>query len=493
MKKTVTANVGGIVFHIDEDAYEKLSKYLNFVGNRFTDTASKEEIMHDIELRIAELLKSKTGDLKQVITIADIEEVIKLMGSPEDFESDKETESENEKEDTVKKLYRDDDNKIIGGVCSGIGAYFNTDPLWIRLIFVFFFFVASSSFWVYILLWIIVPKAKTTREKFEMRGKKFNVSNIEASIKEDLNDIKDKFNNLRKDPQIDKNKKKWINFVFNLGRYFVKSVGAIIGFLFIFVGIFLAIGLISSFFDSYHIALGDGTFSISSISFPEFLKIILPSYMYIYMASIGILLLIGIPLLMLIYHGTKLIFNIKYTSRIIGFTGFSLWIVGMIFCLITGFQAAKSLSHKTAKTEEFPIEQNMRDNFVIDIYQTDEILKVSEKEAMQLGRLNYLNIDGKVKLFGRPEIIINQKNDIEKVEMFLLSTSRGYNEKNALDNAALINYPITINDTIISLPNYYTVENSRWCNQRLKVILNVPESKRVRLTPAALSLSMEKM
>ena len=138
MKKTFTINISGIIFHIDEDAFEKLSNYLNSIKSCFNSSDGKDEIIADIEARIAEMLQAKISDSKQVITIEDISEIIAVMGEPEQIgaENGAQTKSNYSSTETRKRLYRDSDNKVLGGVCSGIGAYFNIDPVWIRVAFV---------------------------------------------------------------------------------------------------------------------------------------------------------------------------------------------------------------------------------------------------------------------------------------------------------------------------------------------------------------------
>src|SRR4051794_12446506 len=117
MNKTVTVNIGGIVFHIDENAYERFKQYLESIRSHFTASEGRDEIMQDIESRIAEMFQEKIRDQKQVITLADVEEVTLLMGKPEDFadESRKENEPAMEKDNTVlhvkRRLFRNPDDK----------------------------------------------------------------------------------------------------------------------------------------------------------------------------------------------------------------------------------------------------------------------------------------------------------------------------------------------------------------------------------------------
>jgi len=183
MKKTLTVNISGSVFHIDEDAYNVLNDYLQSIKKHFSRTEGREEIISDFEARIAEMLHEQVNNGKQVITIEDIGKVMDVIGQPSEFDGDqldqdgKKTEKNGK---ASKRLYRDPDNTIIAGVCSGLGSYFHSDPVWFRLAFVLaIIFGFGTGFIVYIILWIVVPEAETTAEKLEMKGEKVNISNIE--------------------------------------------------------------------------------------------------------------------------------------------------------------------------------------------------------------------------------------------------------------------------------------------------------------------------
>ncbi|MBN2518877.1 MAG: PspC domain-containing protein [Bacteroidales bacterium] len=196
MKTTITINLNNILFHIEEDAYEKLKTYLNSIEEYFKNIDERREIIVDIEARIAELFKEKLGKTKEVITDSDVEEIIKIIGNPEEIGGtgqQSENKSEHEKsysKYSKRRIYRDPDNRILGGVCSGIGAYLNTDPVIVRVVFVLIFLGFGIGLLIYILLWIVVPEAKTEAEKYEMRGESFNISNIGKNIKEEFENVK---------------------------------------------------------------------------------------------------------------------------------------------------------------------------------------------------------------------------------------------------------------------------------------------------------------
>jgi len=140
MKKTVRINISGLIFNIDEDAYNKLQQYLNSITKKFLNTEEGNEIIADVEARIAELFQEKIGDRKEVVSLTDVEYIVEIMGKPEDFEEISDEEEILDDEPTGKKasrrIYRNPENRVLGGLASGIAAYFNVDPIIIRVIFV---------------------------------------------------------------------------------------------------------------------------------------------------------------------------------------------------------------------------------------------------------------------------------------------------------------------------------------------------------------------
>ena len=201
MKKTYNINLGGIVFHIDEDAYELLDKYLSNLRIHFSKEEGAEEIVHDMELRISELFSERLNEKNQVITLKDVEEIIAQMGKPEEFSEDT-TQDTNEyikEEKTPKRLFRDPDNKVIGGVCSGIAAYFGWDVTILRILLII---LAFPIFWngafiikgivlFYIIAWIIIPEANTATDKLSMKGMKVNVENIGKTVTDGFEKVND--------------------------------------------------------------------------------------------------------------------------------------------------------------------------------------------------------------------------------------------------------------------------------------------------------------
>ena len=199
MKKTVTVNLDKTIFNIDDDAYQLLEGYLQSLGEHFAREEGGQEILNDIESRIAELFKERLGFGMQVITLQEVNEVIAIMGHPDEIENplegdnpDGETSENAETAGNTgnpaprrRRLYRDPDNRILGGVASGIACYTDIDVTLIRVILVLLLPLWASSIWIYLLLWICIPEARTTAQKLEMRGETPTVDNIRRAVEEE--------------------------------------------------------------------------------------------------------------------------------------------------------------------------------------------------------------------------------------------------------------------------------------------------------------------
>jgi phage shock protein PspC (stress-responsive transcriptional regulator) len=200
MKKTFTINLSGRVFHIEEDAYETLKKYLVNLTNYFGKDEDGKEITADIEARMAEIFSQKSTDGKNVVTLDWVNEVIETMGTPENFEEETvEEEPLAGQKRHRRKLFRHPESKVFGGVCGGIAAYFDKDPVLVRIIFVVLGLITTgAAVLAYLILWIAVPKARTTAQRLEMMGEEVTVKNIEKFLRDEMDSVKDSYNKFTK-------------------------------------------------------------------------------------------------------------------------------------------------------------------------------------------------------------------------------------------------------------------------------------------------------
>ena len=206
MKRTININLGNVPFIIDEDAYESLNQYLSTIENHFSSSEGCEEIIEDIEVRIAELFENEIKQ-KKIVSKSDVQKVIEIMGRPSDFGADEYSEDYSKNQSTTnnneyrtgKKLYRDVDRKMIGGVCAGLAAYFGITNLSLFRVIVLIFATSGIVFFAYIMLWLIVPPATTVSERLEMQGEPVNVSNIARKVEQEITEIGRMISDISKD------------------------------------------------------------------------------------------------------------------------------------------------------------------------------------------------------------------------------------------------------------------------------------------------------
>ncbi|HVW95744.1 MAG TPA: PspC domain-containing protein [Mucilaginibacter sp.] len=259
MNKTIIININGIVFHIEEDAYEILKNYMTEVKRHFSTSADSLEITTDIENRIAEMFTEiLLRDNKQVIIENDVNQVVEQMGSVADFENAESDETEpipGYRQNTGgRRLFRDPDDHLVAGVCAGIANYFDIDVVWIRLLFALFTPVGGSGFLLYVILWIVVPKAVSRADKMAMKGEKQNLQGFKRNFEQELNSVKQNFSSFGNEakPFVYKARDFFGDFFHHLGVFFngagkllVKLVGIMILLACFAAGVALIVGLIA--------------------------------------------------------------------------------------------------------------------------------------------------------------------------------------------------------------------------------------------------------
>lgn len=314
MKQTVNINLGGYAFVIEEDAYLTLSDYLDRIKSSLKDDA--EEISNDIEERIAEILNEKCKT-SQVVSLSMVEEAKKRIGNPKDISSGNQ-EDTHKTSSTSKRMYRDMEKRVLGGVCSGLGNYLSVDPAFLRILFVVFFILglmtrmevfALISMLGYVILWIAMPAARTVEEKCEMKGKPMKLENFISSM--NTEQFKKEVSDLGNSPAVKKT-----------GRIMSGIIGVIImivGFGGL-MGCFV-IPMVPEIF-SRHVNLGDFIFGTplaiaSRIIYDDV-------FWWIVTAMVSLLSI------WFLYNGALLAFNFKSPSWKPGLILFLAWVVSIL-------------------------------------------------------------------------------------------------------------------------------------------------------------------
>ena len=326
MKKTLTVNLNGRVFNIDEDAYHLLEKYLRNLRIYFRNEEGNVEILADFEARIEELLSERVRLGYNVISIENVEKVIAQMGRPDDFgtKEEKDTEEPQSKAENFtsakKKFYRNPDDKMIGGLCSGIAAYFNIEVNLVRIITVILIFL--TQIWlipIYLVAWMFVPEARTAEEKLEMQGKPITVENIGKTVSAGIESIKN-------------NNKgcigSFLDFIAAVFKVGVVGLGCLVGLPLIFALIIVIIVLFATIF-------GVGTGLLGTLvpwtnNTP--LMIEHPA-----LATITFCLIIGIPLVALVYTIVAYLLKIKPVHKSVKWAGLIAWIAAIVLFAFSGF------------------------------------------------------------------------------------------------------------------------------------------------------------
>jgi phage shock protein PspC (stress-responsive transcriptional regulator) len=365
MEKTISITIGRVVFMIEEDAYDRLDKYLSSLKKHFASLSDSQEIITDIESRIAEKFSEKTKEGKrQAVSLVDVEEVISSMGEAADMSKDEEKVKEEksadeEKSDGPKRFFRNSDDIMIAGVASGLAAYFGIDPVIIRLIFVLLtVFGGGSGILIYIILWVITPEAKTASEKLEMRGKSVTIEKIEKNIKETLEKSKLNKTEIRR---FTNRFAEFLRKTFSLLGVVLSKlfpvVGMIIGIAFIVVGVLSIFGICLA-----------AAAAICDFNSPYFSSVWLSQFggSALYNISvISIALVALVPLLFVFLLGTTLVsrknsFNVFLTSFLL-----AVWMFAIIAVGVLGLRFAPEIKNKIEQVNSVPAVEATRD-FKVD-------------------------------------------------------------------------------------------------------------------------------
>ena len=156
MKKTLNVNIGSVAFVIDEDAYYILRKYLDDVGERF-EPVEAAETLNDLEMRIADIFSENLASPRQVVNADLVRKAIAILGRADEFGEPRRRPEGRRAQADIKCLRRSRSNRVIGGVCGGLAAYFGIDVAVVRLLMFLLIFFGGISLWVYIILWIVIP------------------------------------------------------------------------------------------------------------------------------------------------------------------------------------------------------------------------------------------------------------------------------------------------------------------------------------------------
>ena len=474
MNKTVNINLGGLFFYIDEDAYQKMTRYFAAIKRSLNNSNGQDEIIKDIEMRVAELISEKHTTDKQVISMQELDEVIAVMGQPEDYRLD------NEESDTKstasstyatnangsKKLFRDRENGMIGGVMAGLGYYFGVEKVWLRLALLLLLIFYGTGLLIYIILWIVIPEAVSTSEKLEMRGEPINLSNIEKQVREGIETVSDKIKNANYDKfssEVGKVGSSFGDFIIVLLGLFAKFIGVLL----ILIGAGIIITLIIGLLSTSSIVVFDGipwnTF-LTGGGFTDY---------PIWIVGLLIFLSVSIPAFGLILLGLRMLVP---TTKSIGstakYTLTAVCIMATIALFAIGMDYASAFSVEGRTVTKQPIFYNPKDTLTIKFVHNDFFAKSTDED-------NFMITEDSLKR----KIIYNNEVEIEILQTESISPyfeiekqAKGRNMNDAREKASKIIYNYKIQGNNLIFDNYLTTDlQNKYRDQEVTIKLYLPK------------------
>ena len=469
-------------FHIDENAYQKLNRYFDAI-RRSLSPDGKDEIMSDIEGRIAELLSEKIKNDKQVVGMREIDDVITVMGEPEDYRIGEENDaktgsfSSNYAQATgstfeyyrTKKFYRDEENAIIGGVCAGLGHYFRIEALWIRIIFILLLvaFVATPGI-VYLLLWMLIPPAVTTAEKLEMRGEPINISNIEKKVREEFAQVNERLKGVDYD-KINSNLKNGADRVTSGARTVVKGVARVIGAIMVAItGIWLGGLLVALLITLF------ATTAVAPVWYP-YIEAFNTSGSPIWLVCMAAFFVVAVPVLGFFLLGLRILIpHIKPINGYVTFIMIMLWIASIACCIYFGvnqsiqYRAEGKVTDRTelklTKNDTLKVRFRYNNEFANDIYNHHSDITIEEDS---LG--NQILYSNDVRFY-----VMKAEGNKPYVQIDRVADANGKAEGRKIAQNIKYNFQVKGNELI--LDNYHISPlDAKFHDQKVQIYLYLPE------------------
>ncbi|TVZ22339.1 phage shock protein C (PspC) family protein [Dokdonia sp. Hel_I_63] len=494
MNKTVNINLAGVFFHVDEDAYGKLQRYLAAIKRSFEGVQGEDEIIADIEARISELFSERIKDERQVISTKELDEVIAIMGQPEDYmvdddifedtaSSQKSSSRSSSKTQQAKRIsdrrfFRDTDNAYIGGVSSGMAHYMGLDPLWVRvgwvLLIALTWFTLGGTALIYLALWVFVPEAQSTADKLAMRGKAVNIDNITEKVKEGFENVADTVKNVDYDKYGNKVKTGAQGVFGTLGKiimFFFKIIAKIVGVLLIITGATVVISLLITL-------LTGGVVDIFTPNLADMPWISNDTGLPIWLMLLLVLFAVGIPFFFLFYLGLKILSsNVKSMPLSAKLSLLGLWLIASItigvFSVKQAIQYSNLESSKVTTTETLAITKN--DTLRIKM-RGSERFDIPFGRSSQYVQLINSNTED-VAVYRNVRLIVRSTRDsLAYVQTVKRTKGSSYDVAKEQAEAMMLNYDLSDNE--LAIDGFFTGERDaqyRHVRPSVEFIVYLPE------------------
>ena len=475
MNKTVNINLGGMFFHIDEDAYQKLTRYFDAIKRSLSNSSGQDEIIKDIEMRVSELLTEKQKTEKHVVGLKDVDDVIAVMGQPEDYRIDEEgignstTNYSSSSTTGNRKLYRDKDNGMIGGVLSGLGHYFGIDKVWLRIFFLIMFFAWGTGVLAYIILWIVMPEAVTTAEKLEMTGEPVTISNIEKKVREEFENVSDKFKNANYDEMGNRVKTGAEKIGSSLGDFIIavlRVFSKILGVILIIAGLFILAALFIAVFTL-------GSSSVIDVPWQGFIEAGNFTDYPVWTFGLIMFFTVGIPFFFLALLGFKLLSpNLKSIGNIAKSTLLAIWIIAVSLAIAIGLKQASAyaIDGRVVVKENFNL--NPTDTLLIKFKHNDYFAKnIDDNSNFKIT----IDSTGKDVIYSNNVSFKIAQTDTKSAYIQIEKEAKGKTLFEAKQRAEKIKYGYKIIGNQLVFDNYFLTElKEKFRDQDIEITLFLP-------------------
>ncbi len=479
MDKTININLGGTLFQIDEDAFLILRDYLQSINNRLRNIQGGLETIEDIESRVAEIFQSQKG-LAGVISKENVEAMISIIGKPEDFDINEGEADTPLNTSQRKRLYRDPDDTIISGVCGGLGAYLNTDPVLFRILFAVTSLIFLTGFFVYIVLWIAVPVADSESRKREMSGNAYFASRRQVTRSRKGSDYSNYEDNYSS--RVEGAFSEILNVIGKFFYILLRIFLIITGVIFTLTGFLSILTFIMVFVFKYPGAFSTDEFDISLIYFPDFLNYIVSPGIAPWIIVLTVIALM-LPMLALIYWGVKMIFWFKARDGVVSLICLVIWVLCITTLAIMLFNEGISFAETARSSSEEIITQPPDTLYVMSYHKLSDRNIDKELSIKEEGYSVYINEEEK-ELYIRPYLNI-RSSDGDDARIDIRKRSSGRSELDALRKTEGLLYDYRIKGDTLLLDEYFTITAERkWSADNVGINLYVPEGTIIKIDRA---------
>lgn len=472
MKKTINIHLSGIAFIVEEEAYESVKSYLDRLNKSLQNSPDSDEICADVEARIAELASTYLSDKKQILTFEDTQEILKTLGDPEEYIDNSEDEPETEKykkayKSSDRRLFRDVENASIAGVCSGLANYFSIDVIVVRILFVLFGLIGGFIVPLYIILWVVVPSAKSKVERLQMQGKPITVENLKEEFEDAATRIK---KSSRKFEAEIRDKHSIVRS--RIGRI-GQAIGRVFGFFALVGGCMLFVSLlIGSFvpFEIFPFSENGNLLNFNDVSDVIFID---DSNAY-YLWLSGFLALTSLALLFIVL-GTTLLFNVK--AKWMRPTYIFLIVFGTISVFASIYQGIKlGTDFTTEGITEIDRFQSADSTLMVSVLMNENMTKLSKNREHR--DIEFSIDKDSVRFAGIP-----LEFDVSTDSLFHIYTTfsaRGSSKKEATNRSKNITHSIIMTGNQLQISPIYTFPSSdKLRNQAVEITILIPKNRSV--------------